>query len=83
MKNYHVFSLENQTFNPEPMTLKQAMQDIKHSAPFGIFNATTGKIVVIRILRGFCFPLNTIRQFETRCNEIVKKYHTFDFHPQQ
>lgn len=83
MKNYHVFSLENQTFNPQLMTLKEAMNEIRHAAPFGIFNASTGRNVVIHLQRGFCFPLRTVQYHAERCDEIVKKYSSFNYHPQQ
>jgi len=87
MRNYSIIELpsykEYIRKDGQPFTLAEAKKEIQHAHCFGIRNLTTNKLVIWHSFRGFVFPLDTIRQFPERCNAIVRKYASFNYHPQQ
>ena len=64
-------------------TLSEAKNEIKNAHCFGILNATTNKMVVFHTYNGYIFPLQTIKRFPERCNQIVRNRTSFNYHPQQ
>ena len=81
--SYQIVSLENYAICADNLSLKQAVNEIRHAAPFAIRNSVTGLFVCLRLARGFTPTTKQIKSIPKAAHKIANSRHTWNFHPAQ